>query len=58
MKIFVKDRVLNGLRVCIENGIYPLAFEAPHYAMESEGYKELKNIFLLIWGNIKIMIKI
>ncbi|HBF7285389.1 TPA: polysaccharide deacetylase family protein [Clostridioides difficile] len=45
MKIFVKDRVLNGLRVCIENGIYPLAFEAPHYAMESEGYKELKKYF-------------
>lgn len=47
MKIFVKDRVLNGLRVCIENGIYPLAFEAPHYAMESEGYKELKIFFYL-----------
>ncbi|PBF31343.1 cell wall anchor protein [Clostridioides difficile] len=45
MKIFVKDRVLNGLRVCIENGIYPLAFEAPHYAMESEGYKELNKYF-------------
>lgn len=45
MKIFVKDRVLKGLRICIENGIYPLAFEAPHYAIESEGYKELKKYF-------------
>lgn len=45
MTIFVKDRVLKGLRVCIENGIYPLAFEAPHYAIESEGYKELKKYF-------------
>lgn len=50
MKIFVKDRVLNGLRVCIENGIYPLAFEAPHYAMESEGYKELKKYFYTYMG--------
>ncbi|HBG1028345.1 TPA: polysaccharide deacetylase family protein, partial [Clostridioides difficile] len=50
MKIFVKDRVLNGLRVCIENGIYPLAFEAPHYAMESEGYKELKKYFSTYMG--------
>ncbi|HBF2901359.1 TPA: polysaccharide deacetylase family protein [Clostridioides difficile] len=50
MKIFVKDRVLNGLRVCIENGIYPLAFEAPHYAMESEGYKESKKYFSTYMG--------
>ncbi|HDN2515319.1 TPA: polysaccharide deacetylase family protein [Clostridioides difficile] len=50
MKIFVKDRVLNGLSVCIENGIYPLAFEAPHYAMESEGYKELKKYFSTYMG--------
>ncbi|EGT3785282.1 DUF2334 domain-containing protein [Clostridioides difficile] len=50
MKIFLKDRVLNGLRVCIENGIYPLAFEAPHYAMESEGYKELKKYFSTYMG--------
>lgn len=50
VKIFVKDRVLNGLRVCIENGIYPLAFEAPHYAMESEGYKELKKYFSTYMG--------
>ncbi|CZR77074.1 hypothetical protein CDFC105_50889 [Clostridioides difficile] len=50
MRIFVKDRVLNGLRVCIENGIYPLAFEAPHYAMESEGYKELKKYFSTYMG--------
>lgn len=45
MEVFVKDRVLSGLRICIENGIYPLAFEAPHYAIESEGYKELKKYF-------------
>ncbi|MFL8673997.1 DUF2334 domain-containing protein [Clostridioides sp. GD02404] len=45
MEVFVKNRVLSGLRICIENGIYPLAFEAPHYAIESEGYKELKRYF-------------
>ncbi|HBG5345604.1 TPA: polysaccharide deacetylase family protein [Clostridioides difficile] len=50
MKIFVKDRVLSGLRICIENAIYPLAFEAPHYAMESEGYKELKKYFSTYMG--------
>lgn len=45
MEKFVKYRLLSGLRICIENGIYPIAFEAPHYAMDSRGYKELKKYF-------------
>ncbi|MGL5756467.1 MAG: DUF2334 domain-containing protein, partial [Paraclostridium sp.] len=42
---YVKYRVLSGLRLCVENGIYPLAFEAPHYAMDEDGYRELKKYF-------------
>ncbi|WGX75591.1 polysaccharide deacetylase family protein [Paraclostridium bifermentans] len=45
MAEYVKDRVLSGLRLCVEQGIYPLAFEAPHYAMNQEGYTELKKYF-------------
>lgn len=45
MENYVKDRVLSGLRVCVEQGIYPLAFEAPHYAMDQNGYTELKKYF-------------
>ncbi len=42
---YVKNRVLSGLRLCIENKIYPLAYEAPHYAINIDGYKELKKYF-------------
>lgn len=42
---YVKNRVLSGLRLCIENKIYPLAYEAPHYAINTDGYKELKKYF-------------
>lgn len=45
MYTYVKNRFLSGLRLCVENGIYPLAFEAPHYAMNIDGYKEAKKYF-------------
>lgn len=45
IEIYVKDRILSGLRLCIKNGIYPLGFEAPHYAMNIHGYKEIKKYF-------------
>lgn len=45
MEEYVKDRVLSGLRLCVEKGIYPIAFEAPHYAMDQNGYTELKKYF-------------
>lgn len=45
MEYYIKDRVLSGLRLCIENNIYPLSFEAPHYAINIDGYKELKKYF-------------
>lgn len=44
-KSYIKERVLNGLRICIENNIYPLAFEAPGGAIDSKGYKEIKKYF-------------
>lgn len=45
INIYVKNRVLSGVRLCVENGIYPLGFEAPHYAMNIDGYKEIKKYF-------------
>ncbi|GAA0745105.1 polysaccharide deacetylase family protein [Clostridium oceanicum] len=45
MKKYVHDRVLLGVKECLKNGIYPLGYEAPHYAMDSVGYKELKKYF-------------
>jgi uncharacterized protein YdaL len=50
---YVRDRVIKGIEVCLENGLYPLAFEPPHYAMAQEGYAELKKYFSTVIGQIQ-----
>jgi len=47
---WVYDRVSKGVKECLKNGIYPLAFEPPHYSMSQEGYLELKKYFSTIVG--------
>lgn len=42
---YVYDKVGSGLKECVKNGIYPLGFEAPHYAMDIKGYREIKKYF-------------
>ena len=42
---WVEDRVTKGILDCVSSGIYPLAFEAPHYAISQKGYGELKKYF-------------
>lgn len=53
IETYIRDRVLSGLRLCIENGIYPLGFEAPHYAMNIDGYKVLKKYFSTYVGQFQ-----
>ena len=53
METYIRDRALSGLRLCIENGIYPLGFEAPHYAMSIDGYKVLKKYFSTYIGQFQ-----
>ncbi|MCH1966762.1 DUF2334 domain-containing protein [Paraclostridium sordellii] len=43
LNIYIKDRLLSGIRMCIENGIYPLGFGSQKNAMIQEGYKEIKK---------------
>lgn len=45
MEEYVHERIGKGIIECVKNGIYPLGFEAPHYAMDSRGYKEIKKYF-------------
>ena len=53
METYIRDRALSGLRLCIENGIYPLGFEAPHYAMNIDGYEVLKKYFSTYVGQFQ-----
>ncbi|MBM6838880.1 DUF2334 domain-containing protein, partial [Clostridium saudiense] len=53
METYIRDRALSGLRLCIENGIYPLGFEAPHYAMNIDGYEVLRKYFSTYVGQFQ-----
>lgn len=45
MEKYVYDKVGKGIKECVKNNIYPLGFEAPHYAMDMRAYKEIKKYF-------------
>ena len=42
---YIHDNMGDAIKECVKNGIYPLGFEAPHYGMDSKGYKEIKKYF-------------
>ncbi|QEK12843.1 DUF2334 domain-containing protein [Crassaminicella thermophila] len=50
---WIYTRVGKGIEECVKNDIYPLAFEAPHYAMSQEGYKVLKKYFSTYIGQVQ-----
>ena len=53
-KEYIKSTVTKGITELVEEGIYPLAFEAPHYTMSQLGYKELSKYFSTYIGQIQI----
>lgn len=53
MKEYLADRITRGIIECVKNGVYPLAFEAPHYAMSQEGYRILKEYFSTYNGDLQ-----
>ncbi|SHK16777.1 Uncharacterized protein YdaL [Caminicella sporogenes DSM 14501] len=50
---WIYKRIGLGIQECVKNGIYPLAFEAPHYAVSQRGYKVLKKYFSTYCGHIQ-----
>ncbi len=50
---WVYERTGKGIVECVINGIYPLAFEAPHYAITQDGYREVKKYFSTYIGHIQ-----
>lgn len=50
---WVDERINSGLDECIAAGIFPLGFEAPHYAVSQEGYVQLKKYFSTIVGHLQ-----
>lgn len=50
----LQSNIQKGLEICLRNQLYPLAFEAPHYAMTRSGYATLKTMFTTVVGQIQI----
>ncbi len=50
---YIDEKVKKGLYECWKNEIYPLAFEAPHFAMSQQGYRVLKRYFSTYNGDLQ-----
>ena len=46
---FVMKRLQLGLSECFKSGIYPVAFETPHYAASATDYEAMKRVFTLFY---------
>lgn len=51
---YIESTVEKGVTELVQQGLYPLGFEAPHYTMSLSGYKELSNYFSTYVGQIQI----
>lgn len=50
----IYDSITNGVYEMTAEGLYPIAFEAPHYSMSQNGYKELSKYYTTYIGQIQI----
>ncbi|WP_062106370.1 DUF2334 domain-containing protein [Bacillus niameyensis] len=53
-KEYIHQTVSDGIKEMAEQGLFPLGFEPPHYAMSLEGYKALTNYFTTYVGETQI----
>ncbi|MEK5444751.1 polysaccharide deacetylase family protein [Fredinandcohnia sp. FSL W7-1320] len=51
---YIDNRIQQGLQDLVEYELYPLAFEAPHYAMSQAGYETLSEHFSTIIGQVQL----
>lgn len=51
---YIKDRLNKGIQELVDYGLYPLAFEAPHYAMSQNGYEVVSHYFSTLIGQIQL----
>lgn len=53
-KKYTESAIQNGVEELVANGLYPLAFEAPHYAISEGGYDVLSNHFSSYVGQLQL----
>jgi uncharacterized protein YdaL len=51
---YIKKKLEKGIEELVQYGLYPLAFEAPHYAMSQNGYAVLSQYFSTYVGQVQL----
>ena len=48
------QKLKQGLHILLENGLYPIGFEPPHYGMTATGYQVLSHYFSTLVGQVQV----
>ncbi|MCA0971423.1 DUF2334 domain-containing protein [Halobacillus litoralis] len=51
---YIQNTLSNGVQELVAEGLYPVAFEAPHYAMSLSGYHVLSEHFSTYVGQVQL----
>ena len=51
---YTKTRIESGIRELTSLGLYPVAFEPPHYTMSQEGYRTVAEYFPFLVGQVQV----
>ncbi|WP_052487150.1 polysaccharide deacetylase family protein [Gordoniibacillus kamchatkensis] len=51
---YMTDKLEKGIARMAKQGLYPLAFEPPHYAMSQTGYRIVNRYFSTLVGNLQL----
>lgn len=51
---YIEEKLTQGIQELTNYGLYPLAFEAPHYTMSQNGYKVVSKYFSTYVGQIQL----
>lgn len=50
---YIRDRVESAINELVDNDLYPLGFEPPHYTMSEQGYDIVGQYYSSIFGQIQ-----
>ena len=53
-KEYTESKITSGMQELVKFGLYPLAFEAPHYTMSQNGYQILSEHFSTYVGQVQL----
>lgn len=51
---YIEKKLTRGIQELVNYGLYPLAFEAPHYTMSQNGYQVVSEYFSTYVGHIQL----